>query len=101
MGLPEIFCFFLYRNILINCFVHAFGFYPFFLLQEKRLCCETHLLPVHYLKMQEVIVKGIFKGTVHKKSDAYGFFKVEPAKVDLVYETVVKKLGQTDGNPLA
>ncbi|XP_078161901.1 ADA2 2B isoform X2 [Carex rostrata] len=68
---------------------------------EKRLCCETHLLPVHYLKMQEVIVKEIFKGTVHKKSDAYGFFKVEPAKVDLVYEMVVKKLGQIDGNPLA
>ncbi|KAJ3702100.1 hypothetical protein LUZ61_005805 [Rhynchospora tenuis] len=68
---------------------------------EKQLCCQAHLLPVHYLKMQEVIVKEIYKGTVHKKSDAHGFFKVEPAKVDLVYEMVVKKLGQIDGNPLA
>lgn len=70
-------------------------------LQEKQLCCQAHLLPVHYLKMQEVIFKEIFKGTVHKNSDAHGFFKVEAAKVDLVYEMVVKKLGHIDGNPLA
>jgi transcriptional adapter 2-alpha len=70
-------------------------------LQEKQLCCQAHLLPVHYLKMQEVIVKELFKGTVQKKSDARGFFKVDAAKVDLVYEMVVKKLGHLDGNPLA
>jgi transcriptional adapter 2-alpha len=51
--------------------------------------------------MQEVIVKELFKGTIQKKSDAHGFFKVDVAKVDLVYEMVVKKLGHLDGNPLA
>lgn len=48
-----------------------------------------------------MIVKDILKGIVHKKSEAYGFFKVELAKVDLVYHMVVKKLVQIDENLLA
>lgn len=41
-------------------------------------------------------MEEIFKGTVSKKSDAHGLFKVDPVKVDRVYEIVLKKLGQHD-----
>ncbi|KAJ3669481.1 hypothetical protein LUZ60_011431 [Juncus effusus] len=63
---------------------------------EHQLCCQYRILPVHYLKMQEVMVHEIFKGTILKKSDAHCFFRMEPAKVDRVYEMVVKKIGQPD-----
>ncbi|XP_073103747.1 transcriptional adapter ADA2 isoform X1 [Elaeis guineensis] len=43
---------------------------------ERRLCCECKLLPCHYLKIQEVLMTEIYKGTIVKKSDAYSFFKL-------------------------
>ncbi|GMY38125.1 transcriptional adapter ADA2-like [Fagus crenata] len=58
---------------------------------EKRLCGEIRILPSHYLNMLQIISVEILKGNVTKKSDAYGLFKVEPSKVDKVYDMVVKK----------
>lgn len=62
--------------------------------QEQQLCCQNRLLPCFYLKMQEVLVQEIFKGSVVKKSDAYPLFQVDPSKVDKVYDMVTRKLGQ-------
>lgn len=59
--------------------------------QEKRLCSEIRLLPHIYLKMQEVITIEICSGNVSKKSDAHNLFKMEPAKIDRVYDILVKK----------
>ncbi|GLT70485.1 hypothetical protein SLA2020_425610 [Shorea laevis] len=58
---------------------------------EKQLCGEIRILPSHYLNMLEVISVEILKGNVTKKSDAYSLFKVEPSKVDKVYDMLVKK----------
>ncbi|KAJ4730214.1 Transcriptional adapter [Melia azedarach] len=58
---------------------------------EKRLCGEIKILPAHYLKMLETLSVEIFKGNVSKKSDAHNLFKVEPGKVDRVYDMLVKK----------
>ncbi|KAJ6863969.1 transcriptional adapter ADA2b-like [Populus alba x Populus x berolinensis] len=69
------------------------GFYETQLLSEteKRLCCEIHLPPPVYLKMQEVMTKEIFSGNITKKSDAHPLFKIEASKVDGVYDMLVKK----------
>uniref|UniRef100_A0A0E0P1D4 Transcriptional adapter 2-alpha/beta-like domain-containing protein n=1 Tax=Oryza rufipogon TaxID=4529 RepID=A0A0E0P1D4_ORYRU len=66
---------------------------------EKNLCCQNRLLPNHYLKMQEVLMQEIFKGSVAKKEDAHVLFKVDPAKVDNVYDMVTKKLGTNEEAP--
>ncbi|KAK3184532.1 hypothetical protein Dsin_031818 [Dipteronia sinensis] len=58
---------------------------------EKRLCCEIRILPSHYLKMLEILSVQIMKGNISNKSDAHNLFKVEPSKVDRVYEMLVKK----------
>ncbi|CAN8324768.1 unnamed protein product [Cochlearia groenlandica] len=58
---------------------------------EKRLCMETKLVPPVYLQMQQVMSHEIFKGNVTKKSDAYNLFKIDPTKVDRVYDMLVKK----------
>ncbi|XP_023536232.1 transcriptional adapter ADA2a-like isoform X1 [Cucurbita pepo subsp. pepo] len=58
---------------------------------ERRLCCEIRILPAHYLKMVDIISVEMLKGSVTKKSDVHGLFKVDPSKVDRVYEMVVKK----------
>ncbi|XP_047342363.1 transcriptional adapter ADA2-like [Impatiens glandulifera] len=60
---------------------------------EKRLCGEIRILPTHYLNMQQVMSIGVMKGEITKKSDAYVLFKdkVEPGKVDRVYDMLVKK----------
>ncbi|XP_057960996.1 transcriptional adapter ADA2b [Malania oleifera] len=58
---------------------------------EKRLCRDVRLPPSYYLKMQEIISIEIFSGNVTKKADAHCLFKVEPSKVDRVYEMLVKK----------
>ncbi|XP_068668217.1 transcriptional adapter ADA2-like isoform X1 [Aristolochia californica] len=58
---------------------------------EQNLCCQSRLLPAHYLKMQETITLEMYKGTITKKSDAYRFFKVDASKVDRVYDMVIKK----------
>lgn len=59
--------------------------------QEKRLCSEIRLPPHIYLKMQEVITVEICSGNVSKKSDAHNLFKIEPGKIDRVYDMLVKK----------
>lgn len=60
--------------------------------QEKQLCREIRLPPTDYLKMQELMTIQIMSGYIAKKSDAYSFFnKVEPSKVDRVYDMLVKK----------
>ncbi|KAJ8478125.1 hypothetical protein OPV22_021852 [Ensete ventricosum] len=63
---------------------------------EQDFCCQNRLLPSHYLKMQETLVQEIYKGNVVKKSDAHGLFKVDPVKVDKVYDIVKRKLGQQE-----
>lgn len=63
---------------------------------EQDFCCQNRLLPSHYLKMQETLVQEIYKGNVINKSDAHGLFKVDPVKVDKVYDIVKRKLGQQE-----
>ncbi|XP_074557947.1 transcriptional adapter ADA2-like isoform X1 [Curcuma longa] len=63
---------------------------------EQELCCQNRLLPNHYLKMQETLVQEIYKGNIVNKSDAHCLFKVDPVKVDRVYDMVKKKLGQQE-----
>ncbi|XP_024930807.2 transcriptional adapter ADA2b isoform X4 [Ziziphus jujuba] len=58
---------------------------------EKRLCSEVRLQPTVYLKMQEVMTIEFCSGNVSKKSDAYNLFKIEPSKIDRVYDMLVKK----------
>ncbi|KAI9159767.1 hypothetical protein LWI28_001745 [Acer negundo] len=58
---------------------------------EKRLCAEVRLPPPLYLKMQEVISRGVFSGNVTKKADGHQFFKIDPNIVDRVYDMLVKK----------
>ncbi|PON90270.1 Transcriptional adaptor [Trema orientale] len=58
---------------------------------EKRLCSETKLPPPVYLKMQEVMSVQIFSGNITKKSDAHHLFKIEPSRIDRVYDMLVKK----------
>ncbi|KAL1194685.1 Transcriptional adapter ADA2b [Cardamine amara subsp. amara] len=58
---------------------------------EKRLCIEAKLVPPVYLQMQQVMSHEIFKGNVTKKSDAYSLFRIDPTKVDRVYDMLVKK----------
>ncbi|CAL5409366.1 unnamed protein product [Camellia sinensis] len=59
---------------------------------EKRLCCELRLPPPDYHKMQEIMTIQIISGSITKKSDAYPFFnKIEPSKVDRIYDMLVKK----------
>lgn len=60
-------------------------------MQEKRLCSEIRILPVHYLKMVQTMSVQVLSGNVTKKSDAYNLFKVEPFKIDKVYDMLVKK----------
>jgi transcriptional adapter 2-alpha len=49
--------------------------------------------------MQEVLMQEMFKGSVVKKEDAHVLFKVDPAKVDTVYDMVTKKLGNNEEAP--
>ncbi|BBG99896.1 homolog of yeast ADA2 2A [Prunus dulcis] len=58
---------------------------------EQRLCSEMRILPSHYLNMLQIISTEIENGNVKKKSDAHSLFKVEPSKVDRVYDMLVKK----------
>ncbi|KAL1212006.1 Transcriptional adapter ADA2a [Cardamine amara subsp. amara] len=58
---------------------------------EKKMCNEIRILPVHYLKMLEILTCEIKKGQIKKKSDAYSFLKVEQSKVDRVYDMLIQK----------
>ncbi|CAH2054578.1 unnamed protein product, partial [Thlaspi arvense] len=63
---------------------------------EKKMCNETRILPAHYFKMLETLTSEIKKGQIKKKADAYSFFKVEPSKVDRVYDLLIQKgIGET------
>ncbi|TYH53236.1 hypothetical protein ES332_D09G085000v1 [Gossypium tomentosum] len=58
---------------------------------EKRLCSEIRLPPPLYLRMLQIISEEIFNGNVSKKADAHRLFKIEPSKIDRVYDMLVKK----------
>ncbi|XP_021293192.1 transcriptional adapter ADA2a isoform X2 [Herrania umbratica] len=58
---------------------------------EKKLCSEIRILPSHYLSMLQTLSVELMKGNIGKKSDAHNLFKVEPSKVDRVYDMLVKK----------
>uniref|UniRef100_A0A803QRB1 Transcriptional adapter n=3 Tax=Cannabis sativa TaxID=3483 RepID=A0A803QRB1_CANSA len=58
---------------------------------EKQLCSEIRILPSHYLNMLQIMSVEVLNGKVTKKSDAYNLFKVDPNKVDRVYDMLVKK----------
>ncbi|KAJ4980768.1 hypothetical protein NE237_031605 [Protea cynaroides] len=58
---------------------------------EQQLCRELKLLPPHYLSMLQTISVEILNGNISRKSEAHRFFKVEPSKVDRVYDMLVKK----------
>ncbi|CAN6484971.1 unnamed protein product [Victoria cruziana] len=62
----------------------------FLSMTEQQLCCQTRLLPAQYLRMKEALMLEALKGSVLKKTDAYELFKVEPSKVDRVYELAMK-----------
>ncbi|KAI4383205.1 hypothetical protein MLD38_009072 [Melastoma candidum] len=58
---------------------------------EKRLCGEIRILPAHYLKMLHIMSGKIMQGNLTKKSDAHVLFKVEPSKIDKVYDMLLSK----------
>lgn len=58
---------------------------------EKRLCGEIKILPSHYLSMLQTLSMETLNGSITKKSDAHSLFKVDPIKVDRVYDMAVKK----------
>lgn len=60
-------------------------------MQEKELCNDIRLLPSHYLNMVQIMSLEISKGSITKKCDAHKLFKVDPSKVDRIYEMLVKK----------
>ncbi|TYJ36826.1 hypothetical protein E1A91_A05G335200v1 [Gossypium mustelinum] len=60
-------------------------------LLSDSLCSEIRILPSHYLSMLQTLSMEIMKGNISKKSDAHNLFKVEPGKVDRVYDMLVKK----------
>ncbi|CAN6477788.1 unnamed protein product [Victoria cruziana] len=69
-------------------------------LTEQQLCCQIRLLPAQYLRMKEALMLEALKGSVLKKVDAYELFKVEPSKVDKVYELAMK-MGWVQGEEVA
>ncbi|KAM1240246.1 hypothetical protein EV1_045386 [Malus domestica] len=58
---------------------------------EQRLCSEIRILPSNYLNMLQTISTEIVNGNVKKQADAHRLFKVQPSKVDRVYDMLVKK----------
>ncbi|GAV86755.1 Myb_DNA-binding domain-containing protein/ZZ domain-containing protein/SWIRM domain-containing protein [Cephalotus follicularis] len=58
---------------------------------EKQLCGEIRILPSHYLNMLQTLSVEVLKGNISTKSDAHNLFKVDPSKVDRVYDMLVKK----------
>lgn len=74
-----------------NVVYRIFNLYIIISMQEKQLCCEIRILPSHYLNMLQIMSVEVLNGKVTKKSDAYNLFKVEPNKVDRVYDMLVKK----------
>eukprot|EP01018_Ginkgo_biloba_P003732 Gb_13536 [translate_table: standard] len=67
---------------------------------EQDLCIQNRLHPAHYLKMKEVLMLESLKGSPVKRSDAYRYFKVDPSKVDKVYD-LLARMGWIQGEELA
>eukprot|EP00252_Welwitschia_mirabilis_P026515 TRINITY_DN8728_c0_g1_i1.p1 TRINITY_DN8728_c0_g1~~TRINITY_DN8728_c0_g1_i1.p1 ORF type:complete len:589 (-),score=136.18 TRINITY_DN8728_c0_g1_i1:409-2175(-) len=55
-------------------------------VHEHDLCVQNRLHPALYLKMKEELMLGFLKGCPMKKTDAYDRFKINPNKVDKVYD---------------
>lgn len=58
---------------------------------EKQLCQEIKILPSHYLNMLQIMSVQILDGNITNKSEARSLFKVEPSKIDKVYDMLVEK----------
>ncbi|GAB2298980.1 Transcriptional adapter ADA2b [Dionaea muscipula] len=58
---------------------------------EKQLCREIKIPPPIYLKMQQLLTVKIFSGEIAGSSDAGRLFKIEPSKVERIYDMLVKK----------
>ncbi|CAN8260105.1 unnamed protein product [Cochlearia groenlandica] len=58
---------------------------------EIKMCNESRILPAHYFKILETLTSEIKQGKIKTKSDAYSFFKVEPSKIDKVYDLLIQK----------
>ncbi|KAA8535454.1 hypothetical protein F0562_030457 [Nyssa sinensis] len=64
---------------------------PDLLSENKQLCDEIRIPPSHYLNMLQTMSIGVLNGNITKKLDAHALFKVDPSKVDRVYDMLVKK----------
>ena len=53
---------------------------PTLAVQERELCAQTRLLPVHYLELKALMMReGQTKGYISRQ-EARSFFRLEPAK---------------------
>ncbi|KAL9254873.1 Transcriptional adapter ADA2b-like protein [Drosera capensis] len=58
---------------------------------EKQLCREIKMPPPIYMKLQQLLAIKIFSGEIASISDARRLFRMEPSKIDGIYEMLVKK----------
>ncbi|XP_073313030.1 transcriptional adapter ADA2b-like isoform X2 [Primulina huaijiensis] len=58
---------------------------------EKQLCGDIRILPIHYLNMVQTMTTEISNGNVTKSSDAHTLFKVDPEKIDKVFHMLIRK----------
>lgn len=58
---------------------------------EKQLCGDIRILPIHYLNMVQTMTTEISNGNVTKSSDAHTLFKVDPEKIDKVFDMLIRK----------
>eukprot|EP00897_Mesotaenium_endlicherianum_P000753 jgi/Mesen1/10679/ME000009S10465 len=59
--------------------------------REREMCSQLRLLPVHYLKMKEVLVAESTQKGALGRDQALRFFKVDPAKVGHVFDFLLSK----------
>ncbi|KZV54326.1 hypothetical protein F511_03581 [Dorcoceras hygrometricum] len=60
-------------------------------VQEKQLCGDIRILPTHYLHIVQTMTTEISNGNVTKSSDAHALFKVDPEKIDKVFDMLIRK----------
>lgn len=58
---------------------------------EKQLCRDIKMPPPIYMKLQQLLAIKIFSGEISSISDARRLFRMEPSKIDRIYEMLVKK----------
>lgn len=58
---------------------------------EKQLCGDIRILPTHYLNMVQTMTREISNGNVTKSSDAHTLFKVDPEKINKVFDMLIRK----------